>query len=739
MFIFIFYVAILQTMQGDITFGHLYRPWNDTANPNRTNLFCPSDCDQQYATYIHREDGCCRCRMKPAWELDLTDVEFLNVEYRRRRGTAFIILIEQLMNYKYQILIHTYGFLSKIPENVCDFAQKLVKLDLSGNGITNFESISCLTNLDTLLLARNKISHVKNETFFGLSMLRVLDLSNNDIKVLEPNTLSDTSLFLHSANFRQNQMKTIDITNAVIENPFCKIDYSDNKITDFTNEVSFQINPDKIYGDGGYIDLADNVFQTWINFTDLGFPDLNYFGKVVSYGFDLRRANWTCDCKMQPFLEKVKPYLGKIWRDYYNITCTEPPELSGVSIADMSMKNKLDNFICNISVTSGCPLGCHCYEQPSERRTVVNCTGVGLTTMPSKLPAFSNIELLLENNLIHELGDIEYLTQLKKLEINNNPLRKISSALAKRIKYNVDISLNCTNLEKIPITFKQLDQHRVKLGICNITCDCSSKWVKEWIFAKYDNSNHNELYCKASGGNIPIISFNFDALDCAVDQFLIYIAIALALFLIILSVGMFVLYNYRYELVLIHKNPTIGRENMVSMLYDIYIVVNENNDEALLWTKTVLTHKLKRLGYNTYFPCRDNILGDLREEQIIQMLSKSRDVIVLLTSEFNSDEENLNTLYANLEWRHAWNNFKTNSSERNLIVINFDQLKAGDFDVSPLKAFLRLKMTLDFADRSHSLMRDLLARIGPPSRVNKKPIYKQTHRDHTQFIELYFE
>lgn len=121
------------------------------------------------------------------------------------------------------------------------------------------------------------------------------------------------------------------------------------------------------------------------------------------------------------------------------------------------------------------------------------------------------------------------------------------------------------------------------------------------------------------------------------------------------------------------------------------------------------------------------------------MLSKSRDVIVLLTSEFKSHEEDLNTLYANLEWRHAWNNFKTNSSERNLIVINFDQLKARDFDVSPLKAFLRLKMTLDFADRSHSLMGDLLARIGPPSRVNKKPIYKQTHKDHTQFIELYFE
>lgn len=470
----------------------------------------------------------------------------------------------------------------------------------------------------------------------------------------------------------------------------------------------------------------------------MGFSDLNLFGKVISYGFDLRGANWTCDCKMQPFLEKVKPYLGKIWRDYYNITCTEPPELSGFSIAEMSMKNRLDSLICNISVSSGCPLGCHCYQQPSERRTVVNCTGLGLIKMPSKLPAFNDIELLMENNLIQELGDMEYFTQLRKLEINNNPLQRISSGLANRIKYEVDISLNCTNLEKIPMTFKQLDQHRVKLGICNITCDCSSKWVKEWISAKYD-SNDNKLYCKAAGGNIPIISFNFDVLDCEVDNFLIYVAIALALFIILLSACVLVLYHYRYELVLIHQNPTIGRKNTISLPYDIYVVVNENNKEAILWTKTILVHKLKRLGYNTYFPYMDNIFGDVKEEQIIQMISESRDVIVLLTSQFKSDEEDLNTLYANLEWRHAWNNFKTNSCERNLIVINFDQLKSGDFDISPLKAFLRLKMTLDFADRNHRLMGDLLSRIGPPSRVNKKPIYKQAHRDHTQFVELYFE
>lgn len=122
MLIFILCFAILQTFYGFIAFGHLYRPWTDTANPNRTNLFCHSDCDQNFLG--DKVEKCCRCRMKPAWELELTDVEFLGVEYTSRRGTAHIVSTKQSMTSTYQVLVHTYGFLSKIPGNICDFAKK---------------------------------------------------------------------------------------------------------------------------------------------------------------------------------------------------------------------------------------------------------------------------------------------------------------------------------------------------------------------------------------------------------------------------------------------------------------------------------------------------------------------------------------------------------------------------------------------------------------------------------------
>lgn len=51
MFIYMFYLAILQTTHGSVSFRHSYRPWTDTANPNRTNMFWYSDCDRQVFKY----------------------------------------------------------------------------------------------------------------------------------------------------------------------------------------------------------------------------------------------------------------------------------------------------------------------------------------------------------------------------------------------------------------------------------------------------------------------------------------------------------------------------------------------------------------------------------------------------------------------------------------------------------------------------------------------------------------
>jgi hypothetical protein len=66
---------------------------------------------------------------------------------------------------------------------------------------------------------------------------------------------------------------------------------------------------------------------------------------MLSFGFDFRNVNLQCDCKMQPFLEMAGEAIGKIWREYFNVTCASPPALQGQSIVDLLKEKQLNKFV----------------------------------------------------------------------------------------------------------------------------------------------------------------------------------------------------------------------------------------------------------------------------------------------------------------------------------------------------------------------------------------------------------
>jgi hypothetical protein len=71
----------------------------------------------------------------------------------------------------------------------------------------------------------------------------------------------------------------------------------------------------------------------------------------------------------------VRFIIKRIWRDYFNITCWNPPEYRGRSIPDIVKKGHMDLFICNLTKAEKCPKQCRCYYQPHEgQRIVVNCS-----------------------------------------------------------------------------------------------------------------------------------------------------------------------------------------------------------------------------------------------------------------------------------------------------------------------------------------------------------------------------
>ena len=147
----------------------------------------------------------------------------------------------------------TDGFLSKIPFNICTFSSKLVKLELIYNFIYQIGNISCLLCLDTLDLSHNNIKYVGNGTFDGLTNLRVLRITHNDVITPEPSTPVGSSLQIHHADLSHNNMDVVDISNLISKNNFCEFDFFSNKITEIINTKNFKIDPTKTYK-GGFLD-----------------------------------------------------------------------------------------------------------------------------------------------------------------------------------------------------------------------------------------------------------------------------------------------------------------------------------------------------------------------------------------------------------------------------------------------------------------------------------------------------
>lgn len=135
-------------------------------------------------------------------------------------------------------LVHTRGFLTHIPGNLCQISD-LVEVDLSWNKIMTLENINCMERLDTLILRNNLVTYLSNSTLLGMTELRILDLSDNVLTVIEPNTISDPSLGMLHIIFKDNSLTSVDITNVVIDTPFCTADFSNNAIKELVNDIGW--------------------------------------------------------------------------------------------------------------------------------------------------------------------------------------------------------------------------------------------------------------------------------------------------------------------------------------------------------------------------------------------------------------------------------------------------------------------------------------------------------------------
>ena len=440
-------LSIVLILLTEISFGESYFPWQQPKH-NRSTLMCPNTCLTDHI--LERDQlSCCCCGAQPIWNIPPTwPYRQVDIEYTSRRGGGRAVYNAGDVDKNISKLIHKNSFLSRIPDNICQFPD-LVEVDLTQNRIMVLMNVNCLQRLDTLILKNNQITSLSNVTLIGMTELRTLDLSNNLLTTIDPNAISDPSLGMLNVIFTENTFTTVDITNVVIERPFCIVDYSNNNVKEIVNEIGWVVDKDKDYGEGGYVDFSDNTMLGFPDFENLGFEDLFDLGKVFSFGFDFLNVNFSCDCKMQPFLEMSMNAIEKIWRNYYEVTCAGPPALQGILITDLMRQNRLDDFTCDLGVQDRCPFGCICFHQPSKRRVVVDCSNTSLTSLPVSLPPSPEgdlLELFFNTNTITEFDERSYLNHTRTLDMDNNDLRTITNESMKTpLKYRtlcLEIILN---------------------------------------------------------------------------------------------------------------------------------------------------------------------------------------------------------------------------------------------------------------------------------------------------------
>ena len=717
----------------------------------RDDLCCRSGCDVKHTSdqTDHEYDKCCTCDSYTTWE---NKAQPLHLEFFSVTGLSLVIDQDQFDQNAVYVVELRNSYMTSIPSNVCNwdkssdfldiydndlvnmtkYWQNVVRLDFLWNNIRQLPDINCLTNLDTLYLAHNAITSLKNDSFNTLTKLRKLDIAHNSIKEMDSYVISQPTLSILNVDLGNNKLEQLDVTNAMSLKPFCSIDYSLNKIQNFVNPSGFTLDPTKHYGPG-FVHLRNNSIEQWPDFVSLlHLKDLTQMGQLIEFGFDLVGIKLKCDCYLEPFSELIRDLQESLWLDYFAVQCNSPENLQGRNASSVNSSE----LVCNLTLSEGCPKDCVCIDQPFNNTVFVDCSYLGLQNMPSELPVstFSNKTLLnVSNNQIKELPNATYLRSLNVLDLNTNFINNIDNEKALLLENATLILSNNTFLRKIPSNFKYRSTCDIKMDQLVLDCTCDMTWIEPWLSTM--QCEHAKLFeCFVPNhGLINATKFSSSMLECGPDTttFLVLIVSIISIIVLLVVIGA-MFYIFWYELLIlcliIRQKPIYLRH--AEFDFDAAITFNEEDDGLRKWVSTVLGKELSRDGYNVFLPYKDTLYGTERDSEIIDVFNKTKTFVLVLSESYFQEMENNDRSWTENEWKYAWNQFKSNP-KKNMVVVNYDYISSFDVPHRQIAAFLRVGNVIQFGNHENNIVSEVKTHIGSPRGIvqnskgleNTKPVF----------------
>ncbi|CAO1438147.1 unnamed protein product, partial [Diamesa tonsa] len=338
-------------------------------------------------------------------------------------------------------------------------------VDCSGRGLKEIPRDIPLYTKE-LLLNDNELGRIKSDGLFGrLPNLVKLDLRRNQITGIEPQAFDGAS----------------KIQEMLI---------SENKMTEVHNKMFLGLHNLKT------LSLYDNMISCVMP------GSFEHLTSLVQ--LNLASNPFTCNCHLAWFSD---------WLRKRSLSGTPPRCSAPLKVKDVPIKELPHHeFKCTGEGDQGCLGEGYCPPSCTCTGTVVRCSRNGLHEIPKGIPG-ETTELYLESNNISMIhGDrIKHLKALTRLDLSNNRisilsnytftnLTKLSTLI---ISYNNlqcvqrhaltglknlrVLSLHGNQISMIPegsFTDLQSITH-IALGSNPLYCDCSLKWLSEWVKLDY--------------------------------------------------------------------------------------------------------------------------------------------------------------------------------------------------------------------------------------------------------------
>lgn len=354
--------------------------------------------------------------------------------------------------------------LSRIPSHLPEYT---TDLRLNDNDISVLEATGIfkkLPNLRKINLSNNRIKEVREGAFDGTAGVQELMLTGNQLETMHGRMFRGLS-GLKTLMLRSNLISCVNNDTFAGLSSVRLLSLYDNRITT----------------------ISPGAFTTLVSLSTIN---------LLSNPFN-------CNCHMAwlgRWLRKRRIVSG-------NPRCQKPFFLKEIPIQDVAIQD----FTCEGNEENSCQLSPRCPEQCTCVETVVRCSNKGLHTLPKGMPK-DVTELYLEGNHLTAVPkELSTFRQLTLIDLSNNSISMLTNHTFSNMSHLSTLILSYNRLRCIPVhAFNGLRSLRVltlhgndissvpegsfndltslshlALGTNPLHCDCSLRWLSEWIKAGY--------------------------------------------------------------------------------------------------------------------------------------------------------------------------------------------------------------------------------------------------------------